>query len=72
MLPQNDIVRIEIYNMVGQLVARFDEGLKTADREYKIDWNGKDLYGQNVASGVLLIKLITSEGSETTKAILLR
>jgi len=72
MLPKTDIVRIEIYNMTGQLVAEFNEGLKTGDRQYTLDWNGKDLYGQNVLSGVLLIKLITSEGSETTKAILLR
>ncbi len=72
MLHQTDMVRVEIYNMTGQLVAQFNEGLRTADREYIIDWDGKDLYGQNVASGVLLIKLITSEGSETTKAILLR
>ena len=72
MLPQTDMVRIEIYNMHGQLIAQFNEGLKTADKEYTLDWNGKDIYGQNVSSGVLLIKLITSEGSETTKAILLR
>ena len=72
MLPQTDMVRIEIYNMYGQLIAQFNEGLKTADRQYTIDWDGKDLYGQNVASGVLLIKLITSEDSEAIKAILLR
>lgn len=72
MLPQTDMVRVEIYNMYGQLVTEFNEGLKTADKKHEIDWNGKDLYGQNVSSGVLLIKLITSEGSETKKAILLR
>ena len=72
MLPQTDMVRIQIYNLYGQLVAKFNEGLRTADNQYTVDWNGQDLYGQNVASGVLLIKLITSEGSETTKAILLR
>jgi len=72
MLPQTDMVRIEIYNLYGQLVTEFNEGLRTADRQYTIDWDGKDLYGQNVTSGVLLIKLITSEDSEAIKAILLR
>ena len=72
MLPQTDMVRIEIYNMHGQLIAQFNEGLKTADKKYTLEWDGKDLYGQNVSSGVLLIKIITSEGSETKKAILLR
>ena len=72
MLRKSDMVRVEIYNIYGQLLAEFDEGQSTADKEYKLKWNGKDLYGQDVASGVLLIKLITKEGSETKKAILLR
>lgn len=72
MLPKTDMVRIEIYNMYGQLISQFNEGLKAADKEHTLEWDGKDLYGQDVSSGVLLIKLITSEGSETKKAILLR
>ena len=72
MLHETDMVRVEIYNMIGQLVAQFNEGVKTADQPYTLDWNGKDMYGQDVGTGVLLIKLITSQGSETTKAILLR
>ena len=72
MLPQTDMVRVEIYNLYGQLLAEFNEGLRTAEKQHTIDWNGKDLYGQNVSSGVLLIKFITSEDFETTKAILLR
>jgi len=72
MLPKTDEVRVEIYNIYGQLLAKFDEGLSTADMKYKLAWNGKDMSGQDVSSGVLLIKLITSEGSETKKAILLR
>ena len=58
--------------MYGQLIAEFNEGLKTADKKHTLEWDGKDIYGHNISSGVLLIKLITSEGSETKKAILLR
>ena len=72
MLRKSDMVRVEIYNIYGQLLAEFDEGQSTAGKEYKLKWNGKDLYGQDVSSGVLLIKLINTEGSETKKAILLR
>ncbi len=72
MLRKTDMVRVEIYNMCGQLLAEFDEGQRTADRKYNLKWDGKDLYGRDISSGVLLIKLITSEGSETKKAILLR
>jgi len=72
MLPQTDMVRVEIYNIYGQLLTEFDEGQRTADINYKLKWNGKDLYGQDVASGVVLIKLITTDGFKTKKAILLR
>jgi len=72
MLRKSDMVRVEIYNISGQLLAEFDEGQSTADINYKLKWNGKDLSGQDVASGLLLIKLITTEDSETKKAILLR
>jgi len=72
MLPQSDMVRVEIYNLYGQLVAEFNEGIRSADIKYSVNWDGKDLYGRDVASGVLLIKLITTENSQTTKAILLR
>ena len=72
MLHQTDMVRFEIYNMNGQLIARFNEGLKTGDKEHVLEWDGRDLYGNEITTGVFLIKLITSEDSETTKAILLR
>jgi len=72
MLPKTDLVRVEIYNIHGQLVAEFDEGQSTADINHKLKWNGKDLYGKDVSSGVLLIKLITTEDVKTKKAILLR
>ncbi len=41
MLPKTDLVRIEIYNLTGQLVANFNEGLRTADSKYTLDWDGK-------------------------------
>jgi len=43
MLPKTDMVRIEIYNMYGQLISEFNEGLKTADKKHTLEWNGKDI-----------------------------
>jgi len=43
MLHKSDMVRIEIYNIYGQLLAEFDKGLSTADKMYKLKWDGKDL-----------------------------
>jgi len=71
MLPQTDLVRIEIYNVMGQLVAQSNEGVRTADNVYTFEWNAKDISGNALSSGVLLIKLITSDKTYTQKAILL-
>ena len=71
-LRKSDMVSVKIYNIYGQLLTKFDEGQSTADKKYKLKWNGKDLSGHDVSSGVLLIELITTEGSETKRAILLR
>ena len=71
MLPQTDLVRVEIYNILGQLIAQSNEGERTADEVYTYEWNSEDLTGRSLSSGVILIKLITPNKTYTQKAILL-
>ncbi len=39
---------------------------------YKIKWNGKDAYGNNIASGAYFYKLETDGFTETKRMILLK
>lgn len=70
-LPFTTTTNIKIYNVLG-------EEIKTLlDKEmlsgaYTLIWDGTDNYGNNVSSGVYLIKMQTINFSKTIKAVLLK
>ena len=70
-LPEEAPIRIEIYNLRGQLVATLVDAVLPAG-EHIASWNGKDHSGQMTASGVYLCRLRTDGLSLCEKVILLR
>ena len=65
-LPQNDLVRLDIYNLLGQRVMTLVEGRQTAGA-YQISFDGRTL-----ASGVYIYRLQSGKHTESKKMILLR
>jgi len=70
-LPTSSDVRLEIYNLKGQLVktlvnARQDCGY------HSITWNGTDANNLNVASGVYFYRLCSSGKNVTRKMLLMK
>lgn len=70
-LPQQANVRIDVINLLGQLVTRL------ADRKYpagahSVEWNGTDSRGQTVASGVYFYRLTTGTDVLVKKMLLLK
>ena len=70
-LPENSYVRLEIYNLLGQRVATLADSRQTAGR-YTLTWNGKDLKGNNVASGIYFYKLTAGDLVHVKKMVLTR
>ncbi len=62
---------IEIYNLKGQLIKRFEKINPVSDF-YQVIWNGKDNNDNDVPSGIYLYKLKTSQGTITKKMILIK
>ncbi|MGE5498639.1 MAG: multiheme c-type cytochrome [Syntrophothermus sp.] len=63
-LPKTGNVKLNVYNSVGQLVATLANG-EVVRGNYKVSWNGRDLKGNMVASGVYLYRLdVTGNGSD--------
>ena len=63
-------VRIEIYNLKGQLVKTLvNEQQNTG--HYTVIWNGKDSAGRNVGSGVYLYRMQAGTYSSTRKMMLM-
>jgi len=70
-LPKQAEVRLEIYNILGELVKTLvDE--KQAAGYYTVRWNGKDEHGRSVASGVYLYSVRAGEFVQVRKMILVR
>lgn len=70
-IPANTRARIEIYNVLGALIAvPFDDAVMAG--EHQVVWDGRDQNGQTVASGVYLYKLVTDSYSEARKMMLLK
>ncbi len=65
-LDERADVTIEIYNVLGQSVERFDLGLRPAG-EHEIEWNAR-----NRPSGVYFYRLSSELGSQVRKMVLLK
>lgn len=70
-LADEDQIRIDVYNMRGQLVQNLIDEHK-ASGTYKVHWNGRDSFDREVPSGIYFYRLATSETSQTRKMILLK
>ena len=70
-LPQDAQVRLTVYNVLGQKVATLvdefqDAGFKT------VWWDGKDVEGDEVSSGVYFYRLTAGEFSEVRKMMMVK
>ncbi|HCN24370.1 MAG TPA: hypothetical protein DIS65_03250, partial [Candidatus Marinimicrobia bacterium] len=70
-LPQESYISLEVYNMKGQQVTSLaSKGQKAG--KYTVQWDGTDLYGNKVSSGIYLYKLETSDFTNIRKMVLMK
>ena len=70
-LPEDCKVRLEIYDISGRLIAILVNELQRAGY-YKVFWNGIDLSGKNVPSGIYFCLLKTRSQTQKAKVVFLR
>jgi hypothetical protein len=70
-LPEATSWTLSIYNVVGQLVKRFD-GATGGPAFETVEWNGTDSNGVPVASGVYLYRLSAGDFVEVKRMVLLK
>lgn len=71
-LPKLGKVRLDVYNVGGQLVnSLIDSEIKQAG-EYIVKWNGRDNAGQKVASGIYFARLTTENYMQSIKMNLIK
>jgi hypothetical protein len=70
-LPHEAIVRLGIFNLLGQEVATLTDSKRSLGR-HQIVWNGRDRNGNSVGSGIYFYSLHVGQETITRKLILLR
>ncbi len=70
-LAEGSEVRLEIYNVMGQLVNTLVSEAQAAGR-YRMRWSGQDAFGRQVASGVYFYRLQTEGFKAVRKLMLLK
>jgi hypothetical protein len=70
-LKEDTDIKLQIYNIRGQLVRTLRDGL-LRQGEYKVTWNGKNDNGKMVASGLYFARFKTKRQEQITKLLLLK
>jgi len=71
-IPKTGKVRIEVYNIKGQLVNSLVDSEVMNPGEYNIKWNGTDNSGQKVATGLYIARLTTGDFMKSIKMNLIK
>jgi hypothetical protein len=71
-LKERARVKIDVYNVAGQLVKTLVDETRDAGAYTNVNWNGTDSANQPVSSGVYFYKLVTNNFSQTKKMVLLK
>jgi hypothetical protein len=70
-LPKPANVRLNVYNIQGQLVRTLVNGHSTAGR-YQVIWDGRNDRGQTVSSGVYIYRIQAGDFVKTRKMMLVK
>ncbi|KAA3597979.1 MAG: T9SS C-terminal target domain-containing protein [Calditrichaeota bacterium] len=70
-LPKTTNVKLEVFNVKGQLVKTLANGSFESGKQ-SISWNATDEIGNLVSTGIYFYKLTTPEFSSTKKAVFLK
>ena len=70
-LARKSHVTIAVYNVLGQTVTILVDETRDAGNHQAV-WDGTDRFGDDVASGVYMYKMLTGDYIETRKMVLMR
>ena len=70
-LPSHSDVRLTVYNVLGQTVARLADGFFTVGH-HELTWDAQSDGGGEIASGIYFYRLETETRSEVRKMVLLK
>ena len=70
-ISQKDRISLEVFNTRGQLVNMLAKDVFEAGT-HRVKWNGTNLSGEKVSSGIYFYRLVSSYKTQTSKMILMK
>jgi PKD repeat protein len=70
-VPENGMVRLTIYNLVGEMLRAIVNGQRSAGH-HSAHWDGRNENGESLASGIYLLTMQAGRFKATKKIILLK
>ncbi len=70
-IPENGLVSLKVYNLLGQEVKTLVSEEKTRG-SYEVKWNGDNNFGSRVASGIYFYRIESGKFIKTNKMIMLK
>ena len=70
-LPNNESIRLTIYNIAGKQVAQINKDNLSAG-QHEINWKGQDQYGDPLPSGLYIYRIVAGNKTSTRKMLLLK
>jgi len=70
-LKQSGDMELSVYNLKGQLVKTLKKAFQTKGR-YEIQWDGKDMQGKQMSSGVYFYQLKTKHNTISKKCLMIK
>ena len=64
-------VRLDVYDAAGRFVTTLADDVRDAG-PHSLEWDGSDAGGSRVGSGVYFYRLVSAEGAQTRKMVLLK
>ena len=71
-LPQQENVRLSVYNILGQEVAVLVNNETISAGTHSVQWNGRDAVGNMVSSGVYFYRIDTADFSQSRKMLFMK
>ena len=70
-VPYSAKVELKVFNILGQQITTLVSGNLPAG-SYSVQWNGLDMFGKSVASGMYFYQMRTPQGNQTHKMLFLK
>jgi flagellar hook assembly protein FlgD len=71
-LPERSRVELKIYDLLGREVAALIEGDEIQAGVHRVQWNGRNRFGEAVSTGVYFYRIVAGGFVQTKKMLLIK